>query len=184
VDRAGVEERDLARAEDLVNSIIDDDAPVRAFFPEPGELASLPLRRQPKVESNIRIVAIGDFDYSPCGGTHCLRSAQVGLVRLTGVDGSKATIGVTFPAGRRARDELGAHSQLLVGLGRELTCGPAEVPTAFAKLRRELQETREALGLTRAGLMDRLADALLADAAPVVSALVAGPHAPAPRRPA
>jgi alanyl-tRNA synthetase len=172
VDLARVEERDLARAEDLVNSVIDDDAPVRAFFPEPGELATLPLRRQPKVVSNIRIVAIGDFDFSPCGGTHCLRSAQVGFVRLTGVERYKGKVRVTFSAGRRARDELGAHSQLLVGLGRELTCGPAEVPAALAKLRRELQEARESLGQARARLMDRLAEALLADPAPIVAALV------------
>lgn len=172
VDLARVEERDLARAEDLTNSIIDDDTPVRAFFPEPGELASLPLRRQPKVETNIRIVAVGDFDYSPCGGTHCLRSAQVGFVRVTGVERYKGKIRVTFSAGRRARDELGAHSQLLVGLGRELTCGPAEVPAALAKLRRELQETRESLGHARARLMDQLAVALLAAPEPIVAALV------------
>src|SRR5262249_56220791 len=129
---------------------------------------------------DIRIVAIGDFDYSPCGGTHCLRSAQVGLVRLTGVERYKGKIRVTFSAGRRARDELGAHSQLLVGLGRELTCGPAEVPAALAKLRRELQETRESLGQARARLMDRLAEALLADPQPIVAPLVedADPDAP------
>jgi len=172
VDLAKIEERDLARAEELVNSVIDDDAPIRAFFPDPAELAALPLRRQPKVASNIRVVAIGDFDVSPCGGTHCLRTAQVGFVRLTGVERYKGKIRVTFASGRRARDELGAQAQLLVGLGRELTCGPAEVPTALAKLRRDLQETREALGAARARLMDRLADALLAEGAPVVTALV------------
>jgi len=172
VDLAVLDERDLARAEELANAVIDDDAPVRAFFPEPGELAALPLRRQPKVESNIRVVAIGDFDVSPCGGTHCLRTAQVGFVRVTGLERYKGKMRVTFASGRRAREALGAQAEILVGLGRELTCGPAEVPVAIAKLRRELQETREALGLARARLMDRLADALLADDAAVVAALV------------
>jgi alanyl-tRNA synthetase len=164
VDQAQVAERDLARAEELVNAIIDDDAPVRAFFPEPGELATLPLRRAPKVETDVRVVAIGDFDVSPCGGTHCLRTAQVGLVAVTGVERYKGKIRVTFAAGGRARAELAGHAALLGTLGRELTCGPAEVPAALAKLRRELAETREALGQARARLAAELADGLIAAA--------------------
>src|SRR5262249_3425100 len=113
VDQAQVAERDLARAEDLVNSIIDADAPVRAFLPEPGELAALPLRRPPKVETDIRIVAVGEFDYSPCGGTHCLRTAQVGFVSVTGVERYKGKIRITFAAGRRARAELAGHASVL-----------------------------------------------------------------------
>src|SRR5437868_895866 len=43
VDQEGVQERRIAAAEDLVNSVIDDDVPVRAFFPTAEELAALPL---------------------------------------------------------------------------------------------------------------------------------------------
>ena len=177
VDLAKVEERDLARAEDLVNAVIDDDAPIRAFFPEAAELAALPLRRQPKVTSNIRVVAIGDFDVSPCGGTHCLRTAQVGFVRLTSVERYKGKIRVSFAAGRRARDDLSHSAQILVGLGRDLTCGPAEVPAAIAKLRGELKDAREHLGLARARLMGRLAEGLLAEGQPIVAALLDGADA-------
>ncbi len=169
IDREKVEERDLASAEALVNSIIDDDVPVRAFFPDPGELASLPLRRAPKVDDNIRVVAIGDFDVSPCGGTHCLRSAQVGFVRITGVERYKGKIRVSFAAGRRARDELAAESQVLRALSRDFTCGPLEVPLAVNKLARELTETRESLGLARSRLAEATAAELLAAASSVAT---------------
>ena len=39
-----------------------------AYFPEPGELENLPLRRRPKVDRNVRVVQIGVYDVSPCGG--------------------------------------------------------------------------------------------------------------------
>ncbi len=52
LDRESVDERRLAEAEDLVNAVVDDDVPVRAFFPVRAELAALPLRRAPKVTSN------------------------------------------------------------------------------------------------------------------------------------
>ncbi len=172
IDVPTVDERALARAEDLVNSVIDDDVVVRAYFPTADELPTLPLRRPPKVEDHIRVVAIGDFDVSPCGGTHTSRSAQVGLVKITNVERYKGKIRVTFVSGRRARAELGAHSDALRGLGRELTCGPGDVPTALAKLRRELQDAREALGQARVRLLQRTADELLATGHARVTAIL------------
>jgi alanyl-tRNA synthetase len=161
---AKAEERDIARAEELVNSVVEDDVAVRAFFPDPKELAALPLRRPPKVETNIRVVQIGDFDVSPCGGTHCLRTAQVGLVRVIGIERYKGMIRVSFHAGRRAREELARESDVLRGLGRELTCGPAEVPLAITKLRRELGETRESLGHARERMAVAAAEELMRSA--------------------
>jgi len=164
VDRAELDELAVARAEELVNAVIDDDLGIRAFFPDPGELAALPLRRKPKVESNIRVVAIGDFDVSPCGGTHCLRTAQVGFVKVTGLERYKGKMRVSFNAGRRAREELSRQSDLLCALGREFTCGPSEVPAAINKLRRELAESRQSLGEARGRLAERVAEELLSAA--------------------
>jgi alanyl-tRNA synthetase len=161
VDRETLDERLVAEAEALVNAVVDDDAPIRAFFPTPDELAALPLRRAPKVTENIRVIAIGDLDVSPCGGTHCTRTAQVGLVRVLGVERYKGKARVTFSAGPRARRELWDEASVLRDLGRSFTCGPRDVPTAVEKLRRELGDAREALGHARG----RLADAAAADLA-------------------
>jgi alanyl-tRNA synthetase len=159
-----LEERTLAEAEALVNAVVDDDVGIRSWFPAPGELASLPLRREPKVDSNVRVVQIGQFDVSPCGGTHCLSSAQVGLVKVVGLERYKGMMRVSFQAGRRAREELGQHSDLLRVLGREMTCGPIEVRTAIEKLRRELSATRDSLGGARARLAEVAAQELAASA--------------------
>ena len=80
LDIAKADERELARAEDLTNSVIDDDVTIRAYFPAADELAALPLRRAPKVEDNVRVVQIGTFDVSPCGGTYTISAAGVTLV--------------------------------------------------------------------------------------------------------
>jgi alanyl-tRNA synthetase len=157
VDVDVVEERLVERAEDLVNAVIDDDAPIRAFFPSAEELAALPLRRAPKVSDNIRIVQIGDFDFSPCGGTHCTRTAQVGQVRVDGIERYKGKARVTFSAGRRARNDLRQEAAVLRELGKSFTCGPRDVPTAVEKLRRELGEARETLGRVRMRVAEALA---------------------------
>jgi len=176
LDRAAIEERALAAAEDLVNAVVEDDVEVRQLHPrDAAELAALPLRKPPKVTEGIRIVAVGEFDYTPCGGTHCTRSAQVGLVRISGVERYKGGTRVYFEAGRRARAALGAHSDALRALARDLTCGPAEVPGAIQKLRGELAKARESLGDARARLASAAADGLLAEARAAAGA--AGPGA-------
>ena len=159
-----VDEAAVARAEALVNAVIDDDVRIRAWFPDAGELAALPLRRKPKVDEMIRVVQIGDFDVSPCGGTHCLGSAQVGLVRVTGVERYKGMTRVSFAAGRRARDQLGAEAAALRALGRSMTCGALDVPGAVDKLRVELAAARLELGQARAKLAEAAAAELVAAA--------------------
>jgi alanyl-tRNA synthetase len=160
-----LDERRVAEAEDLVNAIIDDDIAIRAFFPSPEELAALPLRRAPKVTDNVRVIQIGEFDVSPCGGTHCTRSAQVGMVRVLGVERYKGKGRVLFSAGRRARSELWQEAATLRALGRTYSCGPLDVPASVDKLRRDLTDVREALGAARAKLAESTAAELAAQLA-------------------
>lgn len=160
VDRDALDEAAVARAEALVNAVIDDDVAVRAYFPTADELRVLPLRRAPKVTENVRVVDVAGFDVSPCGGTHCTRTSQIGLVKVTGLERYKGKMRVIFAAGRRARDELGAQFDLLRTLARDLTCGPADVRNGIEKLRRELTEAREALGVTQSRLAEHVAAGL------------------------
>jgi alanyl-tRNA synthetase len=158
VARDRVPEAELAAAEDLANDIIDDDVAIRAWFPSPDELARLALRRDPKVTADIRVVAIGEFDLSPCGGTHCARTSQLGAVRITSAERYKGMTRVTFTAARRGRAELFARDHVLRGLAGQFSCGPAEVPIAIEKLRREA----ETAGTEVTQLRSRLASLIIA----------------------
>jgi alanyl-tRNA synthetase len=139
VARDRIPEAELAAAEQLANDLVDDDLAVRAWFPAPAELADLKLRRDPKVTESIRVVAIGDFDFSPCGGTHCARTSQLGAIRITGAERYKGMTRVTFTAARRTRAELFARDQTLRVLAAQFSCAPADVPAAIDKLRRDAE---------------------------------------------
>jgi alanyl-tRNA synthetase len=160
ITRAQVEE-----AERLVNEVIEQDRPVRAYFPEPEDLATLALRRRPKVDREVRVVEVGGFDLVPCGGTHCTRTSQVGLVKILGTERYKGMTRITFVAGGRARVLLGEHFDVLSGLGRELTCGALDVPAAVDKLRRELGVCNERLKRARTQLAEAVARSLSGRAA-------------------
>lgn len=156
----------LARAEDLVNDVVRGDVTVRALFPTAGELAGMKLRRAPKVTEGVRVIEVEDFDLTPCGGTHCTRTGQIGLVRVEGVERYKGKSRVTFLAARRALDDARAKEKVLGALARELTCGPLDVPAAVAKLRGELKARLDALSAARGELVQLVADQALAAAAP------------------
>jgi alanyl-tRNA synthetase len=170
VQRDRIPEAELAAAEALANDLIDDDLAVRAWFPDAGELAQIKLRRDPKVDAHIRVVAIGDFDFSPCGGTHCTRTSQLGAVRITGAERYKGMTRVTFTAARRGRTGLFTHDQVLRGLGTQFSCAPAEVPAAIEKMRRDTEAQRAEMTALRGQLANAII-ATLPGSGPVIAAL-------------
>ncbi|MBA3398256.1 MAG: alanyl-tRNA editing protein [Deltaproteobacteria bacterium] len=169
--RDRIPDAEVAAAEDLANDLIDDDLAIRAWFPSADELAQLDLRRDPKVDANIRVVAIGDYDFSPCGGTHCARTSQLAAIRITNTERYKGMTRVTFTTARRGRGELFTRDQVLRGLASTFSCGPAEVPAAVDKLRRDA----EAAGTEIANLRSRLATAIIAQLTGTGAAIVAVP---------
>jgi alanyl-tRNA synthetase len=161
VGRGDIPEAEVARAEDLVNDVIMNDVAVRALFPSAEELAAMKLRREPKVTSNIRVIDIDGFDLSPCGGTHCTRTGQIGSLRVAGVERYKGMVRVSFHAGQRALADARAAQAVVGGLAREFTCGPLDVQNAVAKLRADLKSRLDALSAARGELVDLVARAAL-----------------------
>jgi alanyl-tRNA synthetase len=168
-----IEDRDLARAEDLVNSVVTGDVAVRQLFPTREELARMPLRKAPTVDHDVRIIEIEGFDFTPCGGTHCTRTGQIGLVRVVGLErtvlrlrdaekSKRSGWRVTFHAGRRALDDVRAKEAVLAGLARDFTCGMLDVGAAVGKLQGELKARSDLLATTRGELIELLAERVLA----------------------
>jgi alanyl-tRNA synthetase len=147
-------------AEDLVNGLVLEDRPVQPLYPSVDELADLGLRRPPKVSEDIRVIQVSGYDITPCGGTHCHRTGQVGPVRVTGLERYKGLTRVTFLAGARALRYLRQRDELLRDTARELGCGAPEILDVFASLRKELRDQSQALGKTRAELTGHLVKTL------------------------
>lgn len=139
IDTRSLSSEQAAALEELVNAQIEEDLPVKTFFPSPQELENLPLRRSVKVVEDVRVVAIGDFDMVPCGGTHTARTSQVGLLKILAAESYKKKIRITFVCGAKARRVLSEHYEVLKDLGHRFTCHALEVPAAVDKLQRDLE---------------------------------------------
>ncbi len=131
--------------EDTVNRIIWENRAVSARFVSAAELPELALRREPKVNANIRIVSIAGYDDTPCGGTHVNHTGAIGAVKLTGLERYKGNVRVSFLCGEMALLDYRRAQQRLQALSAALTVGQEALLETVNHLQDELKDARRAL---------------------------------------
>ncbi|MCU0489731.1 MAG: DHHA1 domain-containing protein [Anaerolineales bacterium] len=135
-----VESEQLVQAENLANQIIFEDRPVQSYFVSPQELERLPLRRAPKVSEDIRIIEIEGFDYTPCGGTHCSRTGQIGVIKIVRTEKQNERTRVHFVAGWQALELFQASYATVSNLAIGLSVGQAELAISVLRQAEQLQK--------------------------------------------
>jgi alanyl-tRNA synthetase len=166
LDRGGLTEEQHAEALALANEIVGRDVEVKSWFPTEAELRTISLRKTPEVDGALRVVAIGDFDLSACGGTHVARTGEIGLIHQLRSENLKRGTRVAFLAGDRARRDYGAKQRIVSQLSAALTCAVPELPDAVTRLQTDVQSLRRELARYREADLDREAIALAESATP------------------
>lgn len=93
---------DIEKIELLANRIIYSNFKIKTYFVNKNELENIPFRKKPSVNSNIRIVEIDGFDYSPCGGTHLSSTGEIGIIKIRRWDKKRRNVRIEFVCGNRA----------------------------------------------------------------------------------
>ena len=148
LDVPAIEAAQLEAAEHHANQLAYSALPIRAYIVDEADLASIPLRRAPKVSGKIRIVEIDGFDYSACGGTHTRTTAEILPIKFIKQEKRRNQTRLTFLCGKRAvRDYEEKHRLLTTIAGRFSTEITQTVPLLDRLIaqNRELQGTVEAL---------------------------------------
>jgi alanyl-tRNA synthetase len=154
-----VDKRDLSpsaveSAEDLANQIVFEDRPVLARFVSADELARMPLRKPPKVETGIRIVEVEGFDWSPCGGTHVARTGQIGLIKIVKLDRRSDSLRVEFRCGQRALLDFRRKHQVVTQAAGQLSVGYGELDQAIGRIQAEAKELHKKLTEAKDRILD------------------------------
>lgn len=157
---------DAQRAEDEANRVVTDDVPIMAYEVSDADLASLPLRRPPKVTGKIRIVEVRGYDWSACGGTHVRSTGQIGVIRVAKVEKRGAETRVYFRCGRRALNDYRRISVVAAQLSEALSAPAQDLPQAVARLRDEAIVQSKALRDAQDRLLGYEGRELLATAEP------------------
>jgi len=164
----------LNRAEDRVNEMIREAHPVIILFAEGEEVSSLPLRRPAKKPGRLRVVRIGDFEWSACGGTHCRNTAELGVIKLIGLEKLRGHPLVKFLSADAAFKDYRARFDVTSALTQELTCGLRDLPERVTMLTNQNRSLRQDLASLYRELLPRRAENLAAQAKAAGRALVCG----------
>ncbi len=142
----------LREVEDEVNRVLIDDLAVRAFhtsLDEARSMGALALFGE-KYGGEVRVVEVGDYSRELCGGTHVVRSGQLGLVKLLG----EASIGsgvrrIEALVGIDAFRFLARESVLVSQLSEQLKARPEELPERISGVVGRLRDAERELARLR-----------------------------------
>lgn len=150
-----VNEEALAKAEAASNEIIYDDIPVEILYPSLEEIRRNSKRPIPETDEAIRIVKIGDLDYTPCCGLQNGRTGEVGLIKILHLDSHKTGSRIHFLCGRPAYRWLSALYGQTSELMKAFGCRQEDLNDRILKQQAEVQELKD----EKKSLLGRLASA-------------------------
>jgi alanyl-tRNA synthetase len=163
VDQAGLGSETITAVEDLANRIICEDRQVEFHIVAKDELHRFPIRKPPSVEENIRIIEIKDFDYSPCGGTHCSRTGEIGIIKIRRHENYKGGSRIHFLCGLRACKDYQNKTAILRQLGDSLSSGESDLARNIQKIQDELKQLRWEHNRLKKQFLDYESKALIAE---------------------
>jgi alanyl-tRNA synthetase len=135
----------LMEVETCAEQVILENHPVEILMVDSKDIGSLPLRKIPKRTGQIRIIKVGEFDWSACGGTHCRSTAEVGLLKLIGTERIRGHIRIKFLSGRQALEDYRIRFTVTDRMSQAMTCHVNDLPDKLDKLHSETIALRQEL---------------------------------------
>jgi len=135
-----ISEADLTRVEARANEVVFEDREIKTYFVPEEKISSIPLRRPPKKEGLIRVVEVGRFDYSACGGTHCRTSGEIGLIKVIKWEKIRGNLRFEFLCGWRAVEDYAWKNRALVEMAARFSAYEKNIPEAVEKKVSELKQ--------------------------------------------
>ncbi|MFZ5908749.1 MAG: DHHA1 domain-containing protein [Chloroflexota bacterium] len=154
----------LRRAEAFANRIFFENRAVKTWRVTQDEIARLPVRKPPRVSGLIRVVEVEDFDYTPCGGTHCPNTGMVGILKIVKTERVNQKLRVHFVAGYQALDYFDLYQDVTHQAAALLETGLDGIPAALERKLDQLKAAQSDLETLRARLLAAEADRLAASA--------------------
>src|SRR5712692_6273524 len=150
VDLGDPTDERIERAVDLANQIIWESRPIMVKQTTSEEAASLPLRKEPAREGELRLIEIDEFDLTPCGGTHAKSTGEVGVIAVRSWERAKGLTRIQFMAGIRVLADYRKANRSARDVATLFSAGREDSPVLVGqmvgenkKLRRRVSELEQ-----------------------------------------
>jgi alanyl-tRNA synthetase len=142
LNKPELKEPQALQAEDATNDVITSATPVTSFFVDPEKAQDYPLRKQSDLTESLRIIKIGDFDLSPCSGTHVRNTGEIGSVFIYGFEKLSGSIKITFLCGNRVRMLYHRDLSILKEASKKFTTAVESIPESISRLQTQIKDLR------------------------------------------
>lgn len=148
IDIPKISEDEIEKIEQFANKIIYSNFQIKSYIVEKENVNKLPVRKEPSVNSNIRIVEIDSMDFSPCCGTHLRSTGELGMIKIRKVEKYKGNIRVEFVCGNRALKDYTWKNKYIKEISNLLSSKDKDVLNKVHKLyiqKEELEKENRSL---------------------------------------
>lgn len=115
------------KIEIYTNRVIASNFEIKSYYIEKTDIEKIPVRKQPVVNSNIRIVEIDNIDFSPCAGTHLRSTGEIGIIKIRKWEKYKGNIRIEFVCGNRALYDYRWKNKMINDIGLFLSSKDLDV---------------------------------------------------------
>lgn len=136
---------DVERLEKRANDLVFENLEVKAHYPTEEALKNMPLRKQPKVTQDIRVIEVDGVDFSPCGGTHLHTTSEVGLIKIKRTENYKSGVRLEFCCGYFALETFKRRNDTVNQLMRLFSVKDDEILTFCEQLLENQKQDRSML---------------------------------------
>lgn len=123
IDLPALSVEHIARTERRANQVIYENLPVEIVFCPRDKLGDYPLRKIPTRDAEeLRLIIIKDYDWTPCGGTHCATTGGVGIIKITGSEKVRGNVRLHFLTGLEALEDYRWKHDYIESIARKFSC--------------------------------------------------------------
>ena len=162
----------VEKAVQIANNIVFENHPIHIEWMDLEEAKTLPLRKEPNMTENIRVVMIENFDYNGCGGTHPKRTGEVGPIQVLSWERNKGGIRLTFIAGWRTLKLIGQQQQIMKDVSKQLNSSESDIPAKVAQLLTSQKENEKTIQTMNEKLLYAEANELLQQPAEIHASIL------------
>ena len=154
----------LDAIEEEANAIVTANLPVRAYYPDPEELATLTYRAKLDLTEGVRIVRIGTEedpkDLCACCAPHVDYTGEIGLIKLLDFIHYKGGVRIHMLCGSWALRDYRRRYTAVATMAAAMSVKQEEVTMGFDRLRAEVEEKKQTISALRAKLEEHTVAAI------------------------
>lgn len=132
-----ISSEEIEQVESFANKIIFSNFSIKSYTVEREDMNKIPVRKDLKINSHIRIVEIDEIDFCPCCGTHVRSTGEIGMIKIRKVESYKGNIRVEFVCGYRALKDYTWKSNYIRDISSMLSSKDKDVKCKVEKLYEE-----------------------------------------------